>query len=602
VEKSADSRSIPPADALLPLLVKAKAAAEAGQIERAAALLDDKVIENVNGVIEADASRTDVVFLMANIFHATGQLAGAEYYYRKILDHEPNPLAYVNLGHICYFSGRISEAIRFREQAVELCPADASLYCDLGCSLIFAGREAEGIEFLQKAVEMAPGDAGIHSTLLFRLHHMPELDRQMLFEEHKRWARTHTPATRVEICHKNTANPDRRLHIGYISPDFRTHPVAYFFESLLAGHDRDLFEIYGYGNVARPDDVTKRLEQTFDRYRNIRGLHDREIVALIEQDRIDILIDLAGHTSGNSLTALAYKPAPVAVTYLGYPDTTGMEQIDYRLTDSLADPPSSQDFCTEELVRLNDGFLCYRPPAYAPAVGPLPVLRNGWITFGSFNDGSKINSDIISLWARVLKANDRSRFLLKTKAGDDSSMREVYHRWFEQCGISRDRIEIQGQKSCVEYLRLYGNVDIALDTYPYDGTTTTCDAMWMGVPVVSLVGEHHASRVGLSILTRVGLEFFAASTPPEFVARATALAQNLEALADIRFSMRRRMEVGTLCNGKAFAHSVEAAYRKMWHKWCRTQGVDVLNEDMDMEPAVCSCEPTPTSTNQPRQM
>jgi len=601
VEKSADSRLSHQTDALLELLVKAKAAAETGQTEEAAALLDNMVIEKVNEVIEADSSRTDVALLIANTFHAMGQLAAAEHYYRKVLDHEPNPLAYINMGHICNFSGRLTEAIRFREQALELSPTDASLYCDLGCSLIFAGRKAEGIEMLQKAVELAPGDAGIHSTLLFRLHHMPDLDRQILTEEHKRWAGIHAPSTRVKACHENNTDPDRRLRIGYISPDFRTHPVACFFESLLAGHNRDLFEVYGYGNVARPDDITKRFELTFDHYRSIYGLQDRDVLELIEQDRIDILVDLAGHTPGNSLAAMTHKPAPIAVTYLGYPDTTGMEQIDYRLTDSLADPPASQDFCTERLVCLSDGFLCYRPPDYAPAVGPLPVLRNGWITFGSFNDGSKLNTDITSLWAQILKANDRSRFLLKSRAGDDPGMREVYHRWFEQCGISRERIEIHGQKSAVEYLRLYGNVDIALDTYPYNGTTTTCDAMWMGVPVVSLAGEHHASRVGLSILTRVGLEFFAASTPTEFVARTTAFAQNPEALVDIRFSMRRRMEASALCNVNAFAQSVETAYRKMWRRWCRSQGVDVLNEDIDTAPAVCACEPAQMCSDVERQ-
>lgn len=601
MEKFADNRLSQQTDALLALLVKAKAAAEAGQTEEAAALLDNMVIEKVNEVIEADSCRTDVTLLIANAFHAMGQLTVAEHYYRKVLDHEPNPLAYINMGHICNFSGRLAEAIGFREQALELSPTDASLYCDLGCSLIFAGRKAEGIELLQEAVELAPGDAGIHSALLFRLHHMPHLDRQKLLEEHKRWAAIHASAVRVKACHENDTCPDRRLRIGYISPDFRTHPVASFFESLLAGHNRDLFEVYGYGNVARPDDVTKRFELTFDHYRSIYSLQGRDVLELIERDRIDILVDLAGHTPGNSLAAMAHKPAPIAVTYLGYPDTTGMKQIDYRLTDSLADPPASQDFYTERLVCLSDGFLCYRPPDCSPAVGPLPVLRNGWITFGSFNDGSKLNSDIIALWAQVLKTNDRSRFLLKSRAGDDPGMREVYHRWFEQCGISRDRVEIHGQKTAAEYLKLYGSVDIALDTYPYNGTTTTCDAIWMGVPVVTLVGEHHASRVGLSILTRVGLEFLAASTEAEFVAQATALAHNPEALVDTRFSMRRRMEAAALCNVKAFAQSVETAYRKMWLRWCRSQGVDVLNEDIDMAPAVCACEPAQMSSEVERQ-
>lgn len=445
---------------------------------------------------------------------------------------------------------------------------------------MFAGRKDEGIEMLRKAPEMAPDDPNIHSTFLFRLHHMPNLDVQMLYEEHRRWARTHAPVRLAKSSHANIPEPDRKIRVGYISPDFRTHPVAYFFEPLLQEHDRTRVEVYGYSNTGRPDHVTRRLEHKFDGYRNIRNLCDKDVVSLIEQDGIDILVDLAGHTPGNSLTVMAYRPAPVAVTYLGYPDTTGMEQIDCRLTDSLADPSSSQSFYVEKLVHLSDGFLCYRPPDFAPPTGPLPALRNGFVTFGSFNNNSKINPETISLWAQVLNSNGGSRLLLKSRAGDDQGVRENYYRQFEQLGIPRDRIEMHGQKPAAEYMQLYNSVDIAFDTYPYNGTTTTCDAMWMGAPVISMIGKPHASRVGLSILTQVGLEFFAASTRSEFVARASALAQNLEALIDIRFSMRPRMTESTLCNAKAFAHSVEKAYRRVWRKWCRRQSSGIETDTM----------------------
>ena len=555
---------------LLQLLVEARAAAEAGHTERAGALIDDRLIGNVDAILESDPSRTDLMFLVANIFHVTGELGKSEQYYRRVLDHEPNPLAYTNLGHICHFSGRLSEAIEYRQRLMELCPNEASVYHDLGCSLIFTGRKEEGIELLRKAVEMAPGDPAIHSTYLFRLHHMPELDGQMIYEEHRRWAQTHAPVRPAKTSHTNTPDPGRRIRVGYISPDFRTHPVAFFFEPLLQAHDRTKVEVYGYSNTSRPDQVTERLEQKFDCYRSIINMRDEDVANLIEQDKIDILVDLAGHTPGNCLTVMAQKPAPIAVTYLGYPDTTGMEQVDYRLTDELADPPYSQSLYAEKLVYLPDGFLCYRPPGFAPPIGPLPALRNGYITFGSFNNNSKINHDTISLWAQVLRSNDGSRLLIKSRAGDDLSMRENFYRQFEHLGISRERIEIHGQKPAVEYMQLYNSVDIAFDTYPYNGTTTTCDSLWMGVPVISMVERHHACRVGLSILTRLGLEFFAASTPNELVARATALAQNLEALVDIRYSMRRRMTESTLCNAGAFADSMENAYRDMWRQWCRS--------------------------------
>jgi predicted O-linked N-acetylglucosamine transferase (SPINDLY family) len=405
---------------------------------------------------------------------------------------------------------------------------------------------------------------------------MPELDAPMLFEEHKRWAKTHAPASLTKQAHDNEPDADRRLRIGYISPDFRTHPVAHFVESLLDGHDPDAVEIYGYGNVACPDHTTERLRSKFAHYRSILGLADDEVVHLVERDKVDILVDLAGHTSGNRLSVLARKPAPVQVTYLGYPDTTGMEQIDYRLTDSLSTPPELQKFYTEELVFLPDGFLCYRPADFAPPVAPLPAKIKGHITFGSFNNSCKLSPNMMSLWARLLSTNAGSRLLLKSRAGDDAGVREDYFRHFEQLGIPRDRLNIRGQKPAIEYLQLFGQVDIALDSFPYNGTTTTCDAMWMGVPVITLVGQHHASRVGLSILTQVGLEFFAASKPAEYVRKATALAQNLGALAKIRASMRQRMAASPVCQAKPFARTVEAAYRTVWRKWCGTRGSGTL--------------------------
>ena len=567
-------------ESLLQILTETRAAAETGHIERVTTLLDERVIACADKVIDANPSRTDIMFLMANIFHAMRELDKAERYYKKVLDYEPIPLAFINLGHICHFSGRLSQAITYRKQAVELRPEEPSVYHDLGCSLIFTGHKEEGIEMLRKAVEMAPNDPNIHSTYLFRLHHLADLDLQMLYEEHRHWAQIHAPISLAKSYHANIPQTDRKIRVGYISGDFRTHPVAYFFEPLLEGHDRSEVEIYGYSNTSRPDRVTKRLAHKFDHYRNILNLCDTDVVNLIEQDRIDILVDLAGHTSGNSLTVMAHKPAPIAVTYLGYPDTTGTEQIDYRLTDSLADSASSQSFYTEELVFLSDGFLCYRPPDFAVPEGPLPALRNGFVTFGSFNNNSKINPEILSLWVQVLHSNDGSRLVLKSRAGDDDGVRQIYHRQFERLGISPDRIEMHGQKPAIEYMKLYNSVDIALDTYPYNGTTTTCDAMWMGVPVISMFGKHHASRVGLSILTRVELESLAVSRRSEFVTKATALAQNLEALVDMRFSMRQRMTKSTLCNARAFAHSVESAYRQMWHKWCLNQGVGVPNQKL----------------------
>jgi predicted O-linked N-acetylglucosamine transferase (SPINDLY family) len=348
------------------------------------------------------------------------------------------------------------------------------------------------------------------------------------------------------------------------------HSIAYTFEPLLDGHSREVVEVFGYGNVRMPGAVTERLRQKFDHYRNVYGMDDESVVGLIEKDRIDILVDLGGHVSDNRLLVMAHKPAPIQVDYLGN-NTTGMQAIDYRLTDTLTHPAGSQKFYTEELIFVPDGYFGYRPHDSAPPVVTGPALRNGYITFGSFNNSCKVNPFTIALWAQVLKANRNSRFLLKFGGGVDHQIREYYFQQFEQVGISQDRVAIYGWRLPNEHLKLYGQVDIALDTYPYNGGVTTLEALWMGVPAVSLAGNCYASRAGLAILSYIGFELFAASTPEEFVAKATALAGNLEALEKIRATMRERMTASTLFDTKALARRVETEYRKMWHRWIESR-------------------------------
>jgi len=447
---------------------------------------------------------------------------------------------------------------------------DAALWHNFAKHLVMTGETQQLLDLMPKMIEVRPWDAKLHSHLLFILHHLPDLAPQMILQEHKRWARIHTPASHPRTSHSNIPEPNRKLRIGYISPDFRTHPVAFFFESVLDGHDGEKVETYGYGNVADPDCVTQRLKHKFDHYRNIYGLDDAEAIHLIEQDKIDILVDLAGHTNNHRLGVLSYKPAPVQVTYLGYPGTTGVTAVDYRLSDNLTNPPESHKFYTEELLCLGEVFTCYRPPESAPAVTPLPADEKGYITFGSFKNNCKINPQLIALWAEVLKATENSQLLLRFERGDDEAIQSHYHRQFERFGIAGDRVRISGWRPFDEHLQFYGQVDIALDTWPFNGHTTTCHALWMGVPVISLVGQSHASRIGLSILNSIAMEFFAASNPGEYVAKAAALAQNRQSLAKIRATMRQRMAATTLCNPKKFTEELELLFRKIWRRWCDT--------------------------------
>lgn len=549
-------------------LIEAKAATEQGRIAEAQEILNNKAIEAVSKMLEEYPSRTSVMFMLALMLYKIGRWNQAEQWYKKILEVEQHALALHELGRICRRTGRLTEARQYREKVVSADPDNTGIATTFALDLIRTGETQRGLDILQEVIEKEPHNVDAHSKLLFHLHYLPDLDGQMLLDKHKQWGRTHAPVNRARVSHDNDPDPERKLRVGYISPDFRLHSVAYNFEAFLSGRDSNTLEVYGYGNVAKPDRMTERLQEQFDHYRNIRGLSDEAVVRMIEQDKIDILVEIGGHIGDNRLLVMAHKPAPVQVDYGGI-NTSGMVQIDYRLTDSLLDPPELHKFYVEESVCLPGGLFCYSPPDFAPLVAPPPAARNGYITFGSFNNSMKIDRYVISLWAQVLKANDGSRFLLKFTGGEDHDLRENFLRQFEQVGIERERIDIHGWKSPVGHLQLYCDIDIALDTYPYNGCLTTLEALWMGVPVISLFGKDvFLSRAGLSMFSRLELDFFAASTPQDYVSKATALASNVEALGKIRASMRTRMTASTLCDANRFAREVEHAYREMWRRWC----------------------------------
>lgn len=525
-------------------------------------------------VLDKDSLRTDVLFLLGKALKETGQLEKAEECFKQVLKEKATASVLFELESVARKKGCLSQAVQYRKQVLQLNPNNPEFLRYAAEIMVSVERKQLGINLLRMAAKRAPKRADIGSSLLHVLHFSPNLDGEMLFQEHKQWGRTYAPMDLARRCHDNDPDPDRRLRIGYISPNFYRHSVAFFFESLLDAHNRNEVEVYGYGDIRFADEVTERLKPKFCCYRDIRQMSKKAIVDLIEQDNVDILVDLAGHTKYNKLTVLAHKPAPVQVTYLGYPNTTGMEQIDYRFTDDLADTADSQKYYTEELVFLPEGFLCYRPADFAPPVTPLPAMQKGYITFGCFNCNPKINPYVISMWAQILNNNKDSRFILKFDGAADAKIQHLYTRHFARFGIPSFRLDFYGLKSPAQHLALYGRMDIALDTYPYNGTTTTFEALWMGVPVVSLAGSCHASRVGLSILSRLGLGFLAASSPAEYVAKALALAEKTDQLAKIRDSMRARMAASSLCNAKQFAENIEAAYRRMWQKWCRDHGGD----------------------------
>ena len=535
----------------------------------------DKAVDALEGVLEVNPQHLEIMFELGMLFERTNRLDKAEQWYKKIVEIKLLPGVYDRLGVICVKMWRLPKAVYYLRKAMQMLPDSANIRGHLGKALIHSGNMQEGMDLLREAVDKMPENPAIHSNFLFALHYFPELDPQMIFEEHKRWGLRHAPISMAKLSHDNTAEPERRLRIGYISPDFRKHPVSHYIEPLLDEHDREAVKVYGYGNIRRPDSTTHRLQSKFDCYRDIYGLSDEAVVHIIEQDKIDILVELAGHTDYNRLLVLARKPAPIQVTYLGYYDTTGIQAIDYLLTDSQLTPPESQKFYIEQLFPLPGGVCSYKPPEKAPAVTPLPAAEKGYITFGAFTTNHRINPRLLEVWSEILKLTLNSRLLLGFNSGDNEKVRDHYLSQFEKQGVSREIVKISGRKPYDEYLKQYGDVDIMLDTFPENGGTITCDALWMGVSVITLAGQHQVGRVGLSTLSHLGLEFFAASTPSEYVTKAVALASKPESLMKIRASMRSRVAGSSLCDVKQFTRDMEAAYRQMWHRWCRAQAVQV---------------------------
>ena len=537
----------------------------------------DEAIECYRNALELKPDYAEAYSNLGNALMDQERFDEAIECYRKALELKPDLAgAYSNLGNALRDQGRFDEAIECYRKALELIPDFADAYSNLGNVLKDQGNIDEALENYHQALKIKPDYALAHSNFLLSLHYDTSSNASHIFSEHQRWTKQHasTPAPANKI-HANNRSPDRPLRIGYVSPDFRRHSVAFFFEPILTAHNRNGFEIICYPNICRPDEVTGRLQDLADAWRNIFGMTDEEVCRMIRKDRIDILVDLAGHTSGNRLLIFSQKPAPVQVTYLGYPNTTGLPTMDYRITDYMADPIGQPDaFYTEKLVRLPQSFLCYQPPPDSPEAGALSALETGWITFGSFNNRSKITPKVVNLWSTILKGVPNAQLILKSKSLSDAKTRQFLKDMFVDNGIHSERVELHGHvPSPVQHLQLYNRIDIGLDTFPYNGTTTTCEALWMGVPVIVLTGDRHVSRVGVSLLSNVGLRELIAESTEDYVKKAVQLANDQNRLKDLRADLRSMMTRSPLMNAKGLTRSLEEAYRQMWHGWIEKTGV-----------------------------
>jgi len=362
-------------------------------------------------------------------------------------------------------------------------------------------------------------------------------------------------------------DPERRLRIGYVSGDFRDHSVSLFIEPILAWHARGAFEVVCYSNLSRPDEVTQRLRTYAAHWREVHALGDEALANLIREDAIDILVDLSGHSANNRLLAFGRKPAPVQVTYLGYPGTTGLAAMDYRLTDTVVDPAGDGDrWYSERLIRLPDTMWCYRPHEALSEVMPAPALSKGYVTFGSLNHCAKLNPQLFALWARLLARLPESRLIVTSiPAGNAQASLKAC---FAAAGVDPGRLEIRDRVPRDQFNALVLQIDIALDSFPYGGTTTTCDALWKCIPVVSLSGDTTASRSGASLLNAVGLGELVAPTAEAYLEIAAGLARDPRRLADMRLALHERIRRSSLVDAERFTRNLENAYREMWRLWC----------------------------------
>jgi predicted O-linked N-acetylglucosamine transferase (SPINDLY family) len=479
--------------------------------------------------------------------------------------------AHNTLGRAFWHLRCLDEAEASHAHALRLKPDYAEAYLDLGNVLKDQGRLDDTIAAYRTAHQLKPDITYIHSNLVYALSFHPDYDGEAILAECRRWSERHAEPLAASIRpHPNDRSPERRLRIGYVSPDFRSHPVGRFLLPLLEQHDHTRFEVFCYASQQAVDAVAERSRAAADVWRPILGCSDEQVAQLIRQDAIDILVDLTMHMAGNRLLVFARKPAPVQATYLAYCGTTGLDTIDYRLTDPYLDPPDQASPCyAEQSVHLPQTYWYYQPVAGTPPVNSLPALEAGRVTFGCLNNFCKVTEPTLQAWGQLLRALPEARLLLHAQAGRHC---ERVWAFFGQQGIAAERVEFVPQLATAEYLKLYGRLDIALDPFPWGGGTTTCDALWMGVPVVSLAGRTAVGRGGVSILSNVGLPELVAADPEEYMAIAAGLAQDLGRLSELRQGLRGRMEVSPLMDGAGFARAVEGAYRRMWQAWCAQAG------------------------------
>ncbi|MBK9132690.1 MAG: tetratricopeptide repeat protein [Gammaproteobacteria bacterium] len=586
----------PPSDAIESLLQQARQFHQAGLLAQAEALyrqvlrLDSRHPEALYrlGLLARDAGRPDIAAELIGqavraddslieyaaelglILCRLGRVDEAAPHFLRVLALKPDHVAArLNLGNIQLAQGHLDAAAASYEKGLALDPRLSAAHHNLGTAHFKRGRVEEAVACFRRALALQPEFAEAHSALLYALQYLDDLAPARKLAEHRCYAeRFEAPLRPSWRAHANIRDPDRRLRVGYLSPDFHAHSVAYFIEPILAHHDRSQVEVFGYYNHTRQDAVTARLMALMDHWVPCKGWANEPLAARIRQDGIDILVDLAGHThsTDNRLLAFAHKPAPVQVTYLGYPSTTGLSAIDYRLCSADTDPPGQEAWHSEALYRLPRSLWCYRPLADWPLMPASPPLRHhGAVTFGSMNNLAKVSPATCALWAKILHAVPGSRLFMTSMP--EGSARATFQDRFAAHGIDPARVHFFGRLPNPQYWEVLAQIDLALDPFPYNGTTTTCETLWSGIPVVTRAGADSVARSGYALLGMLGLGELIANDADEYVRIAVELANDPERLAALRAGLRPRLAASPLRDEPGLTRDLEAAYRAMWRRW-----------------------------------
>jgi len=540
------------------LIARAQAEREAGELVAALA--------SVQTVLARDAGNAAALAELGLTYRALGRHDEARGAFERAVASDPSSVpALMYLGNMAHEAARLDQAVHAYQAALALDAANAALHYNLALTLMQRGEADDAVAAFRRCLALDPDFADARSSLLFALNLCAGVTPEKAAAEHFEWGRRSADPLLCAREFSNAPDAQRRLRIGYVSADYFGHAAADFVHAFLLHHDRRNYQITCYCNAQLAE---SRRELYGHTWREVNALDDAQLANLIEQDAIDVLVDLSGHTRGNRLLAFARKPAPLQITFLGYPNTTGMSAMDYRVTDAYADPPgASEARYRERLLRMPCSVWCYCPPADELAEpGTLPASGSGHITFGSMNGVYKLNPGLLGLWADLLNAVKDARLLLATIP--PGSARQRVLRAFAEKGVDTGRIEFVDRLSRSEFRKLHQRIDIALDSYPCNGGATTCDTLWQGVPVVSLAGDAFRARAGLSMLCAVGLPQLVADDAAGYIAIAAGLAVDLGELQRLRTGLRQTMRGSPLCDAPAYTRALEDIYRGIWHEWC----------------------------------